>query len=302
MSLKLVHTVSEQVELRFQELLLFRYVYAPQVDRTEVRKPYFHPLCTLAGDEVTIFRPHDHPWHHGLAMTSAQLSGQNFWGGPTYVRERGYVSLENHGRIEHVAWDEVACDGTHAALRERLRWVASNGEHWLDEARSIAVTEVDAARQCWSLDLAFALRNQRAQDLVFGSPTTEGRPMAGYGGLFWRGPRSFLKGTILAGDGLEGPEVMGQAAPWLAFTGRHDGSGNGSTIIFLDHPQNPRYPTKWFVRNDPYACVSASFMFDQEYVLPPGQVLELRYRVVVACGAWSRAQIEAYASAALHSG
>lgn len=126
--------------------------------------------------------------------------------------------------------------------------------------------------------------------------------MAGYGGLFWRGPRSFLKGTILAGDGLEGPEVMGQAAPWLAFTGRHDGSGNGSTIIFLDHPQNPRYPTKWFVRNDPYACVSASFMFDQEYVLPPGQVLELRYRVVVACGAWSRAQIEAYASAALHSG
>jgi hypothetical protein len=302
MSLKLVHVVSQQLELRYQELLLFRYVYAPQVDVTEVRKPYFHPLCTLAGDEVTLFRPHDHLWHHGLAMTSAQLSGQNFWGGPTYVRGRGYVPLENYGRIEHVAWDEVACDGTQVRLHERLRWVTYGGEHWLDEERHISVTELNPEQGYWSLDLAFALHNRRGQDLVFGSPTTEGRPLAGYGGLFWRGPRSFLKGTVLAAGGLEGPEVMGQAAPWLAYIGRHDGSGNSSTLIFLDSPQNPRHPTKWFVRNDPYACASASFMFDQEYVLPPEQALRLRYRVVLACGAWSRDQIETYVGAAFRSG
>ena len=32
MSLKLVHVVSQQLELRYQELLLFRYVYRPQVE------------------------------------------------------------------------------------------------------------------------------------------------------------------------------------------------------------------------------------------------------------------------------
>ena len=41
-----------------------------------------------------------------------------------------------------------------------------------------------------------------------------------------------------------------------------------------------RFPGKWFVRNDPYACVSCSFKFDEEYVLGDG--------------AWPRERIEDY--------
>lgn len=118
--------------------------------------------------------------------------------------------------------------------------------------------------------------------------------MAGYGGLFWRGPRSFLRGKVLAADGREGPEVMGQSSPWLAFVGRHDGSAASSTVLFLDHPGNPRYPTRWFVRNDPYACVSLSFMFDEEYLLEPGETLRLTYRVVLADGEWTGEHVESY--------
>ena len=43
-----------------------------------------------------------------------------------------------------------------------------------------------------------------------------------------------------------------------------------------------RYPTRWFVRSTPYAC--AGFAFDQELALPPGEALDLRYRVVIAEG------------------
>ena len=146
----------------------------------------------------------------------------------------------------------------------------------------------------WTLDLRFALTNRRGEVLRFGSPTTEGRPLAGYGSLFWRGPRSFLNGKILAGGGLEGPEVMGKAAPWLAFVGRHDGTAATSTVLFVDHPDNPRYPTKWFVRNQPYGCVSCSFMFDEEYYLPPEETLSLTYRVVIVDGEWSAERVEEY--------
>ncbi len=121
--------------------------------------------------------------------------------------------------------------------------------------------------------------------------------MAGYGGLFWRGPRSFFRGQILAGNNLEGPQVMGQPAPWLAFIGPHDGTGDLSTLLFLDHPGNLRYPNKWFVRNDPFACASFAFSFDEEYVLEPDATLALNYRIVIANGAWSREQIEAQAQA-----
>ena len=80
--MRLVHEVGEAVELRNGRDLLFRYVYESGVDPAESPKPYFHPLRTLAGEEVTLFRPHDHPWHTGLAMTSANLSGEKFWAVP----------------------------------------------------------------------------------------------------------------------------------------------------------------------------------------------------------------------------
>lgn len=62
-------------------------------------------MRTLVGNEVTLFRPHDHVWHKGIAMTWAQLSGQNVWGGPTYLRDQDYVQLPNNGRVEYRAWD-----------------------------------------------------------------------------------------------------------------------------------------------------------------------------------------------------
>ena len=64
-------------------------------------------------------------------------------------------------------------------------------------------------------------------------------------------------------------------------TGCHDGNADTSTLAFLDHPTNPRYPTKWFIRNDPYAAVSFAFAFDEELILPPGDALSLAYRIVL---------------------
>ncbi|WP_329812813.1 DUF6807 family protein, partial [Streptomyces sp. GSL17-113] len=60
---------------------LMAYVYAPDPDPFESRKPYAHPLRTLGGRTVTGYRPNDHRWHKGLQMTASHLSGQNFWGG-----------------------------------------------------------------------------------------------------------------------------------------------------------------------------------------------------------------------------
>lgn len=292
--LRVVHTLQDRVALYAGEQPLFTYIYVPQTVQRESPQPYFHPLQTLAGETVTNYRPHDHLWHKGLAMTSAHLSGENFWGGPTYERDRGYVHLDNNGRMLHHSWDDLRCEPDAIHLAERLEWVTQAGETWIAEERRISVGEVQTAKGFWSLDLSFTLRNVRRTALTFGSPTTAGRPAAGYGGLFWRGPRSFLRGTILAGGGLSGPEVMGHAAPWLAYVGRHDGTARASTIVFLDQPSNPRYPTKWFVRNDPYACVSCAFMFDEELTLAPEEALALQYRVVIADGAWTAERVEEY--------
>ncbi len=306
MSLRLTHVLDESIEVEHAGVTLFRYVYQPHTNPFETPKPYFHPLRTLAGNLVTNFRPHDHLWHVGLAMTFAHVDGQNFWGGNNYVHGQGYVRQPHLvGRQEHRAWDEVTCDGERVALRQQLTWRSYEGEAWLDEQRDIRLDELDQAEGYWSLAFGTTLRNLRPQALTIGSPTTLGRPNAGYGSLMWRGPRSFLKGQILAAGDMEGPDVMGQRAPWLAFIGRHDGVDGApaaaspavtqSTLVFIDQPTNLRYPTKWFVRNDPFAAVSFASTFDEEIVLQPDEAITLHYRILLADGAWTRAQIERHA-------
>ncbi len=301
MKTTLTHTLHDAIEVTYQEQTLFKYVYESKNPARESPRPYFHPLKTLAGNEVSLFRPYDHLWHIGLTMCIANLSGENFWGGPTYTREKqGYVQLDNNGQIQHTAWQEVSNDEGVRCI-EQLQWVTHAGEVWLNEERRIVVSEINPAAGYWSLDLAFRLTNVTRQSLSFGSPTTEGRPDAGYGSLFWRGPRSFLHGKILGADGLQGPESMGKRSPWLAFSGKHDGNQAQSTILFVDQPGNPQYPNKWFVRNDPYACISCAFMYDEYYMLQPGEQLALNYHVMLGNGDWSRAELEKYVATLNHS-
>ncbi|NEB74865.1 oxidoreductase [Streptomyces sp. SID14478] len=278
---------------------LFAYVYRPEA-AWEAPKPYLHPIRTLAGDVVTDYRPHDHRWHKGLQMTASHLSGQNLWGGNCYVHGEGYLALpERVGSMAHVGFDAVRADAEGAVIAERLTWHPYDGELWAEEERRIEVRDVDPAAGSWTLTWTSAVTNRRAEPLRFGSPTTHGRELAGYTGLFWRGPRAFREGRIQTAD-AEGPEVMGKQAPWLAYSAEHDGADGHATLVFehaLDNDhlgERGAHPAHWFVRNEPFAAVAPSFAYYDELVLEPGATFTRRYRVVVADGAWEREEIAKY--------
>ncbi|MDX3661724.1 PmoA family protein [Streptomyces sp. ID05-26A] len=266
---------------------LFEYVYRPSMPAFEGPKPYLHPVRTLAGDVVTAFRPHDHRWHKGVQMTATDVSGENFWGGNTYVRDQGYVALPNVGTMRH---EEFVFAEDDVRFAELLSWFTEAGQHWVDETREFAVRDV--LEDSWTLEFTTSLTNVRSEPLVFGSPVTNGRELAGYTGFFWRGPRSFTGGEVIADGGGAGQEMMGQAARWLAFVGHHDEVARSSTLLFLDHPGNKS--TRWFVRSTPFAAVNPSFAFHDTVELPPGETLSLRYRLVVATGDWERERLESY--------
>jgi hypothetical protein len=272
-----------EVTARWSDRELFRYVYLPGDAQLESPRPYFHPVRTLGGDLVTIYRPHDHIWHRGIALSLPNVGDDNFWGGPTFRAGR-YVQLPNDGAMHHESFEaSAAAKGRVARLDERLRWVTESGSTTITERRRIAVSawlEADA----WVLAFETTMTNVSTADVVFGSPATEGRPNAGYGGLFWRGPRSFTGGTVVAPGGTGGDELMGSRAPWLGFAGRHDGRGGASTLVFRDAPGNFSYPSQWFVRSTPFAAVCPAPFFDTTRALAAGDSLTLRYDVAVADG------------------
>lgn len=318
-ALRTTHALGRGLTVSAGGVDLLTYTYGVDLPAFESPMPYFHPLRTLAGDVVTGHRPHDHRWHKGLAMTVTYLSGQNFWGGNTYVHgepEGRYVALPNTGSVLHSGFAALGTDGGTPHFTEDLWWVTMAGEHWLDERRTVSVRDVTA--DAWSLDFATSLTNVRGQELEFGSPTTRGRPHAGYSGFFWRGPRDFTGGTVLgpggrsgpgaeagqaaeAGEGSEvrgtGEEMMGRAADWLAFSAEHDEVDRESTLVFRDESARPVPDGRWFVRSATEPLVNPSLAFHEPLFLADGATLDLRYRLVVANGRWDAARVTAHLAA-----
>ena len=289
---------------------ILRYHYLPELAAFECPSPYFHPLRTLGGGAVTGNRPSDHRWHKGLAMTASHLSGQNFWGGGTYVQGApggGYLDLPNVGRLEHKSFEQIGDgqsgegpigngpSGGLAGFIEHVDWIAPGDELWIRERRTVAVRDVDPADGSWVLEFGTELHNVRGDSLDFGSPTVFGRELAGYCGFFWRGPRAFTGGAVRTSEGREGqPAAMGHTSPWLAFSGEFDARDGFATLLFVPDPANPGGDPIWFVRSEPFAAVNPSLAFFESLELPAGETLRLRYRLVIADGEWDHTRIEEY--------
>lgn len=267
MTLSLTHVHGDRVTVAHGAAgtELFSYVYRPEA-AWEAPKPYLHPVRTLSGAVVTDYRPNDHRWHKGLQLTASHLSGQNLWGGNTYVHGEGYRALpERVGSMAHVSFEEIGAEADHAVIAERLTWHPHGGELWAEEERRIEVRDVDPDTGSWTLTWTSAVTNRRAEPLRFGSPTTHGRPAAGYTGLFWRGPRAFRGGRVFTAQSAASAESgepadagpMGSSARWLAYVGEHDGRDGHATLVFEHAPSNDHsgekgtHPAHWFVRSDP---------------------------------------------------
>jgi hypothetical protein len=275
-----------------------RYAFDPGGAVSEGPKPFLHPLRALDGAPLTAYRPWDHRWHKGLQLTWTHVSGQNFWGGPTFQRETGYVPLDNVGRMRHDRFTAVADAGAEVSFTEELTWITQAGEEWVAETRTHRFHGVDAARGLWVLDFSTTIRNVADRDLEFGSPTTQGRPNAGYTGFAIRMPRAWTGGRVLAGglpDDAGADPVMGRDAPWVAVSGEHDEIDGGGTVLAFAGSSTGGPAIRWFVRSEPFPILAPSPSFDEHIVLAPGEEFSLAHRHVFGDRIWSADETRALA-------
>ena len=276
-----------------------RYAFEPGGAVSEGPKPYLHPLRALDGAPLTAFRPWDHRWHKGLQMTWTHVSGQNFWGGPTFQRETGYVPLDNVGRMRHDGFTTVTDAATEVSFSEELTWITQGGEQWVAETRTHRFHGLDAERGLWLLDFATTLRNIADRDLEFGSPTTQGRPNAGYTGFVIRMPRAWTGGRVRAEglpDDADADAVMGSAAGWVAFSGQHDELDGGGTVLAFAGTATAGPGIRWFVRSEPFPILAPSPSFAEHITLAPGDEFSLAHRHVFGDRVWTADETRALAA------
>ena len=256
-----------------------RYVTRPELPPRLSPRPYLHPVTTLAGTAVTELSPADHIHHLGVGVAVPDVEGSNFWGGRTFVRDQGPTELDNHGAQRHTSFQLRDPDG----FVEELRWVAAGAE-LLRERRTVAATELtDFA---WALDFTFSLTNVTSGPLSIGSPATNGRPGAAYGGFFWRARQEESAPDVFTIDREGEQEIHGTCAPWVALT------GSTWTLIFAGATEQTRRDP-WFVRAEEYPGVGSSLASAERLPIPPGETAVRRIVTVVADGRISRLEVAA---------
>ncbi|MFD0314197.1 DUF6807 domain-containing protein [Streptomyces flavalbus] len=247
-----------------------RYVTRPELPDRLSPRPYLHPVTTLSGTAVTELSPADHLHHLGVGVAVPDVEGHNFWGGRTYVRDQGPTELANHGSQRHVAFPLRDPDG----FVQELRWMAGGGE-LLRERRTVAATELTAT--AWALDFTFALTNTTSAPLSIGSPATNGRPGAAYGGFFWRARKEATAPEVFTPDAEGEQDVHGRPADWLAL------AGSTWTLVFAGVTDATRRDP-WFVRTAEYPGVGSSLAHTERVPVAPGDTLVRRVVTVVADG------------------
>ncbi len=275
-ALVLRHASGRHVEIATAAgALLWRYHYCPTTPAAEAPRPYVHPVCSLAGDVLTNFRPNDHPWHHALSLTLTSVEGVNFWGGPSHRAGDGYRWRDDHGRQVHRGWRRLEAE----RIEEDVAWESGAGEPLLQERRELGTALVPGG---WALEWSSTLENVAGRPLALDNYHSLGG-LAGshYTGLQFRGARDLLDehGDATLGAWGEGGQtgeaaLHGVPSRWLEWRCQHDGSLRRTCIRF----ENVAAPLPWFFRA---ANPLVAFAFHREatHALPAGAALRLAHRL-----------------------
>jgi hypothetical protein len=232
-------------------------------------RPFLHPVRTRSGVVLTAEQPPDHRHHLGLSLAVADVDGTDFWGGRTFVAGRGSVPLDNHGRQRRRT---VHADP--GAIEEELVWTGPDGAELIIERRTITARPMGS--DSWVLDWSSDLNAPR--ELRIASPAVNGRPGAGYGGIFWRFPaEGKTEVSSPLGDGAE--VIHGHRATWLVI--RHTGPDEGSGTVILTEPGS-RDP--WFVRDGGYVGCGPAPATDEPVRLDAGERLRCGLTAVIIDG------------------
>lgn len=263
------------VVVRDGDAVVMEYVFAADDPTVESPRPYAI-LRTLDGKLVTGYRPDDHPWHKGFSLALPHVGPHNFWGGPTYLHDAGYVQMANNGSQVHRAFDRQPEFPGVAGFAELLDWTTQDGVTLLSERRVLSARRLDTRPATWGLSWSSRLINTSGGALAFGSPSASGRESAGYAGLFWRGPESFTGGAVETPEGVVGEAARGRAYPWVAYQAPDDDIG----VLVVD--ADPGGPHPWFVRSEDLAGLCATPFYYTETLVPSGSSIE--FGAVVAVG------------------
>jgi len=258
---------------------------------TNGTKPFFHPLALPGGSPLSWQSPPDHPWHYGLWFSWKYLNGVNYWEEDRKLRQcEGVTSwrvLQIETRPDFSARIELALDYRPRGAAQPL----------VTEQRVIAISP-PATNGSYAMDWSLAFK-AGGEKVKFDRTPLPGEPggqtYGGYAGLSLRFAKDLADPKVSATSAVGEPKEnrFRFAAAAADYSGRLDGAEAG--VAFLDHPANPRSPTRWYAIVNPaqsFTFLNSAWLQHEPFDLAANQEFSLRYRVLVHPDRWDAARLE----------
>ena len=242
-------TITEQdgvVTVRIAGQLFTRY--RPDL----AARPFFFPILLDGHIPLTRGWPvepgpddeEDHRHHRGLWFTHGLVNGLDFWteGKGTRIVQESLEVGEDGFRTTN-SWQDAEGNPVCTDVRDHRFRVLENGV--------LLDIEVELAAG----DAGLVLGDTKEGTMAIRVAPT----------MRVKGP--VAQGTIQTSTGLKDDAAWGQRAAWVDYSGPVDGQRVG--VALFDHPDNPRHPTWWQVRDYGLFAANPFGVHDFENA-PPG--------------------------------
>jgi hypothetical protein len=257
----------------------------------DVPRPYCYPVLGPGEAPMTRNWPmkdtpdeeHDHPHHRSLWFAHGSINGQDFWS-----EQPGF------GKTVHQAFTKLQSGEEFGVIQERNQWVAADGTVVCTDDRTLRIYNPKGAPE---RVLDFEVTFHASAGPLTLEDTKEGT-MAVRLAETMRLKGKVGHGHIVNSAGVRDGQTWGKRADWCDYYGPVDGKTVG--IAIFDHPQNPRHPTWWHVRD--YGLFAANPFGEHDFekladkkagnlLVPAGQSITFRYRLYLHEGDEQQAKV-----------
>ncbi len=253
-------------------------------------KPYFHPLSTLNGCVLTELRPADHLWHRGIWFSWKFINGLNYWEeDPASGQSEGITELKRVTVKKNKIFE--------AEFQLKLVYHPLNKPDVLEENRLVTLSSpADDGSYFIQWKSRFtAIADEVVLDRTPLPHEPNGQSWGGYAGFSARLNNQFQEVAAINDKGTI-EKMSGNQSRWMTFEMKKPNSDLVAVTIF-DHPENRNYPNKWYITVSPqipFYYFSPALLYDSKLVLKKGEILNLKYMLLVNSGKSTVARLQTY--------
>lgn len=259
--------VGDRIEIKINGNLFTNYIFSEHE-----KYPFFFPVNGPSNASVTSMRNANFPHHSSLFFGCDRVNGGNYW-------QEGL----GRGQIISLRADIIETGNEKVVIENECIWRRPGADAPVKDKRFITITA--PSKEKFQID--FDVTMEMLMDV-----TIEKTNHSLFSGRVDPDLAVINGGTMINAEGETGEKgTFGKRSPWIDCHGKRLGKTEG--IAIMQHPSNNWYPAPWFTRD--YGFFSPTPMYwpenDKNSTLKKGDLIKLRYRVIVHNGNHIEAEI-----------